>query len=101
LRASPYSLEWGSHVYAKLFAKNIYGNSLESAIGNGAKITTNPGVPTNPTENYSQRTKSTLGLTWTSPVFTGGDVIIDYRINIAAGNQPYSVLTSGVTTTSY
>lgn len=83
LKAAPYSLPWGADVYAKVLATNIYGSSVDSAEGNGAMITTNPDEPTDLTEDYSQRTPTTLAITWTEPVFTGGDVIIDYRINIA------------------
>ena len=42
LRVSPFSLGWGTSVYAKVVAKNIYGSSLESSDGNGALITTTP-----------------------------------------------------------
>jgi hypothetical protein len=94
LRTSPYSLEWGSSVYAKIIATNAYGNSDDSLAGNGAMITTTPDEPTSVVEVYASRTKSTLGLTWTAPVFTGGDVIIDYRINIAEQGGSYSVLES-------
>ena len=83
LRASPYSLEWGTSVYAKVIAINSYGNSLESPEGNGAVITTTPDAPTSVIEITAERTKSTLGLSWTAPVFTGGAVITHYRINIA------------------
>jgi hypothetical protein len=100
LRTTPYSLEWGSSVNAKVIATNTYGNSDESLAGNGAMITTTPDVPTSIIEVYADRTKSTLGLTWTDPVFTGGDVIIDYRINIAEQGGSYSVLNSD-TETSY
>jgi hypothetical protein len=83
LRSAPYIIEWGSSIYVKLIASNVYGDSLESVEGNGAIITTSPDEPTSVIEVDADRTKSSLGLTWTSPVFTGGDVIIDYRINIA------------------
>ena len=46
LRSSPFSLDWGSSVYAKVIAINLYGNSLESEAGNGAVITTTPDAPT-------------------------------------------------------
>jgi hypothetical protein len=46
-------------------------------------ITTNPDPPTDLTEDYSQRTPTVLAFTWVEPVFIGGDVIIDYRVNIA------------------
>jgi hypothetical protein len=34
-------------------------------------------------------------------VFTGGDVIEDYRVNIRIQGETYSVLASGLTTTTY
>lgn len=36
LVAWPYSLPWGSHVFAKVIAHNGNGDSLESVEGNGA-----------------------------------------------------------------
>jgi len=83
LRSSPYSLQWGASVYAKVLAINVYGNSLNSEEGNGAIITTTPDSPINLAEDSTHRTKSTLGLTWSQAEFTGGAVILDYRISIA------------------
>ena len=40
LRAEPFGLDWGADVYAKVTAKNVYGDSVESEEGNGAKIIT-------------------------------------------------------------
>jgi len=68
LRANPFSLAWGSSVYAKVIASNVYGNSGLSAAGNGAIITTTPDAPINLAEDYTQRTKSTLGLTWNQAI---------------------------------
>ena len=45
LRTIPFSLEWGSSVYAKVVAINKYGVSLISSEGNGAIITTAPDAP--------------------------------------------------------
>ena len=101
LRNAPYSLEWGSSIYAKVTATNVYGDSLESLEGNGAVITTQPDQPTNVAEVYDQRSKSTLGLTWVAPVFTGGAVVDDYRVSFAEQGQAFSVLASGVTDTTY
>jgi hypothetical protein len=83
LKAAPFSLPWGTNVHAKIVASNVYGDSAESVPGNGAYITTNPDPPINMIERYSDRSPTTLGLTWEPATFTGGDVIIDYRINIA------------------
>ena len=45
LRASPYNLEWGEAVYARVAAINAYGSSELSSEGNGAKIITEPSAP--------------------------------------------------------
>jgi hypothetical protein len=52
LRTTPFNLEWGSSVYAKVVASNIYGDSLASSVGNGAIITINPDPPTDFIEEY-------------------------------------------------
>lgn len=96
-----FDLAWGSSIYAKIIAINTYGDSLESLEGNGAYITTNPDPPTDFIEDYAQRTKSTLGLQWTPPSFTGGDVIEDYTINYREVGLAYSVLVAGLTGTQY
>ncbi len=83
LRGSPFNLAWGTSVYAKVIATNVYGSSVESSAGNGAIITTTPDAPISLTENTSVRTKSILGLTWSKADFIGGAEIIDYRISVA------------------
>jgi hypothetical protein len=60
----PFSLPWGSDVYAKVIATNVYGDSLESPVGNGAKIITYPDVPVNFADDLSQRTSTAIGLKW-------------------------------------
>jgi len=47
LRSAPYNLAWGSSIYAKVSASNIYGSSTESASENGAVILTVPDAPVN------------------------------------------------------
>jgi hypothetical protein len=101
LRASPFLLEWGSSVYSKIVAYNLYGSSLESSAGNGAVITTTPDAPISLAENTLLRTKSSIGLTWSKADFIGGAEIIDYRINIAQSGGSYSVLASNVASLSY
>lgn len=100
-RTSPYDLPWGSDIYAKVITVNIYGDSLSSVEGNGALIRTTPDVPTDLAEDYNERTKSALGITWIMPVFTGGVPIIDYRISIAIQGQDYEVLASNILPTAY
>ena len=46
INGSPYLKSWGSSIYAKVAASNIYGISSFSAAGNGAVILTVPDAPT-------------------------------------------------------
>lgn len=64
LNASPFDLTWGSDVYAKITATNLYGDSFVSLIGNGGTIVTIPNKPINLIENYPDRTPTALGLQW-------------------------------------
>ena len=83
LKNSPFNLPWGSNVFAKIVATNIYDDSGTSQAGYGAIITTYPDPPVNLIEYYDQRSPTTLGLTWNQADFNGGAVIIDYSISIA------------------
>lgn len=47
LRAAPFSLDWGTSVFAKIRATNIKGDSEESEPGNGGAIITFPDAPLN------------------------------------------------------
>ena len=83
LKSAPFSLDWGTSVFAKVAALNIYGSSEDSQAGNGAIIKVTPGTPTDLAEVYEQKTKSTIGLSWVAPVFIGDVAILDYRVSIA------------------
>lgn len=76
----PYSLPWGSHVYAKVIAYNGNGDSLTSAVGNGAIILTYPDAPLNLAETVLARTASTITFTWSAGVANGGTPVLDYSI---------------------
>ena len=53
--AEPFGFDWGSHIYAKLVATSIYGDSETSEIGNDAIIMTVPDAPTNLEEVVEMR----------------------------------------------
>jgi hypothetical protein len=101
LMSVPFSFNWGSSIYAKVVATNIYGDSLESSIGNGAILMTNPDAPINVAETISARTASTITFSWSPGPNNGGDVIIDYRVSYAYESDIYTVVAYGVTQTSY
>ncbi len=54
LRTAPFTLPWGSLIYVKVTAINIYGLSQASPIGSGAVIITKPDAPVL-AENYGLR----------------------------------------------
>lgn len=64
LIGSPYNLQWGSNIIAKVIATNLYGNSVVSKPGGGAIILTSPDPPINLAEDTTQRSKTTLGIKW-------------------------------------
>jgi len=64
LIASPFSIPWGSSIYAKVTAINIYGSSLVSVSGNGAIILREPDPPVNLANNAAITSGSQIGLTW-------------------------------------
>jgi hypothetical protein len=94
-------LPWGESVYATVYATNFYGDSTVSDAGNGAVISTYPDSPVNLAEVYSQRSKSTLGLSWSDASFTGGIAVIDYRISVSVDSGEYTVLATGVASKFY
>lgn len=105
LKASPFSLPWGTNVHARITAWNFYGNYGPSEAGNGAIITTYPDPPTTLIEYYPDRDVvdrlGTLGMTWVDAAFNGGAVIIDYRVSIAVQGQAFSYLADGLLTPEY
>ncbi len=64
LRAAPFELPWGSSVYAKVIATNIFGNSMPSEAGFGAVIITKPDKPVDIKEKLSMRTASSITIVW-------------------------------------
>jgi hypothetical protein len=64
LRGTPFNLPWGSNIHAKVVATNLYGDSIESEVGNGALMITFPDAPINFSEDLSKRTASSIGFTW-------------------------------------
>jgi hypothetical protein len=47
------------------------------------------------------RTSTTDGLVWSAGAHDGGLAIIDYRVNRRVEGGSYSVIASGISTTSY
>jgi hypothetical protein len=101
LTVTPYSLPWGSHVYAKIIAYNIYGDSMTSEPGFEAIILTVPNAPRYLGETVSARTENSITFTYSAGAANGGAPVLDYRISYDQASDTYIELESGVTTLSY
>jgi hypothetical protein len=101
LLAAPFSLPWGSSVYAKIIATNLVSSSAASDLGNGAIILTNPDAPLQLQNVPATTNASRIGLSWVTGSANGGTAVIDYRISWDQGTNNYIVLASNIGTTSY
>jgi hypothetical protein len=98
---APYSLVWGSSIYATVQATNAFGSSVASLPGNGAIILTNPDPPTSLSNDVAITNSSVIRLTWVAPTVVGGTAVIDYCLSWDQGTGTYVVLASGITTLSF
>jgi hypothetical protein len=94
-------LPWGSNIYAKVIAYNIYGDSLISEAGFEAIILTYPDAPVNLAETVSARTDNSITFTWSAGAADGGASILDYRINYDQAIDDWVILDSEITETHY
>lgn len=101
LRAAPFNLPWGSSIYAKVYATNLYGNSFVSNVGNGAIILTKPDAPNTLANVPAQTSASQISITWLKGAAEGGTPVIDYSVWFDQGNGNYIIFQSGVLPTSY
>ena len=80
LTTTPFNLVLGDHVDVKVIAKNIYGSSDFSAVGDGATIKLVPDAPLNLQNLPDITTATRIGLSWTPGVSDGGSPVLDYQI---------------------
>jgi hypothetical protein len=97
LRAAPFDFDWGTEVTVKLIAYNLYGDSADSQLGQGAIIITYPDAPLNVREDVDFRSQTSIFLRWDQGISNGGTPIIDYDIYFDQSVLNYVK----VTTTSY
>lgn len=97
----PYNLAWGSSIYAKVYATNIKGVSIESLSGNGAIILRIPDVPVSLSNVPEITSATTIGLVWLDGADNGGTAIIDYTMSYAEENGSYETLEVAITEQTY
>jgi len=95
VRAAPFNLPWGSHVFANVVATNLYGNSL-SGNGNGAVILTNPDAPKNLVQKVELMTPTAIGVKWDEGDANGGAPVTEYRLSYDQSTGVYIVLGTGI-----
>lgn len=98
---TPFNLDLGSSIYAKVTATNFYGSSQVSDVFNGAYMVILPDAPTNLADNEAVTTASVIGLTWNEGLSDGGTPILDYAISYDQSNNRWIDLAIGVTTRFY
>jgi len=101
LLLSPFSLDWGYNIYARIIGYNIYGNSALSDPGFDAIILTNPDPPVSLAETVDSRSKTSITFSWQDGEEDGGAPVIDYRINFDQALDNYVIRASGITTNSF
>ena len=84
-----------------MIATNAYGNSLESDLGNGAVILTEPDSPISFTERTSLREATSLGLQWMEGANNGGSAVLDYQISYDQGSGTWVTLATGILQKQY
>jgi hypothetical protein len=82
LHEANYNLPWGSSVWTKITATNLYGTSDMSVAGNDGIIYAVPDAPVSLSENLDERTYSTLTIAWADGADSGGLAILDYKITV-------------------
>jgi hypothetical protein len=88
LRAAPFSLAWGSSVYAKITATNYLGSSAASLVGNGAIILNHPDEPLNLSNNLKVTWGTTFGLEWDEgDTNSGGIPVLDYTVYVKSAES--------------
>jgi hypothetical protein len=81
LKDTPFSLAWGSGVYAIITATNYLGSSDASDSGNGAIILNHPDAPLNLQNNLEITWGTTIGLEWDEgDSNSGGIPVLDYTV---------------------
>lgn len=97
LQSAPFNLIEGDHVYVKIYASNVYGDSVYSAVGNGASIWVVPDAPLFLVNNAEVTNAYEIGLLWQEGVNNGGTEVLDFRFYYTLeSDNSYQQLVSGL-----
>lgn len=85
----------------KVESRNAFGFSTTYSNEVSIRAASRPTAPQSLTNNAAVTESGIVGLTWSAVASTGGSPVIDYQISYKPAGGSYSVLATGVTTTSY
>jgi hypothetical protein len=88
-------------VSAKVVAYNVYGDSDESDVGNGALILTNPDPPISLAEVVASRTADSITIEWSQGYSDGGTAILDYRLSSDQSTDNYIYVDEAISSTQF
>ena len=97
LMSTPFNLQYGSNIHAKVLGYNQYGDSAMSQVGSQAVILTQPDAPINVIEVTAARTESSITISWSQGASNGGATIIDYRVSFDQALATWMVRASEIT----
>jgi hypothetical protein len=98
---TPFNLNWGESIAAKVTATNWRGDSLQSIESNSVQILRAPDSPISLVNEALLTTGSTIGFSWTEATQTGGTPVIDYRVSFDQGTGVYVALESAIISAQY
>ena len=103
LRAEPYLLVKDDSVYVRIISENFYGDSIDSAAGNGAVIQYVPDAPISLQNDLSVTTDTVIRFTWLDGISNGGTPVIDFAVyyDEGAGTDSFVLLDGAVTDRFY
>lgn len=85
----------------KVQSRNAFGFSTTYSNEVYILAAKGPDAPINLTNIVAATASGTIGLSWNQGTYDGGSPILDYRVNYKRGSDAYSVLSTGVLSTSY
>jgi hypothetical protein len=85
----------------KVESRNAFGHSTSFSNEVSIRAASVPTAPQSLANNPAVTASGIVGFTWVAPSFNGGSPVIDYQISFKTGAAAFSVLATGIPSTSY